>query len=76
MILLRHCFFNKKFNKKRVAFIGTPIKNFNSPPKRLLSKKIFGQQQNLTISVNLYFNPNHKMLPKFLKSIIKIMKKT
>ena len=44
---------------KRVAFIGTP-------------KKLFGHQQNLAISVNLIFNPNHKTLPKFSESNIQI----
>ena len=39
-------------------------------------KKLFGHQQNLTIRVNLIFNPNHKKLPKFSESIIKIMKRT
>ena len=37
---------------------------------------LFGHQQNLTIPLNLIFNPNHKMLPKFSESIIKIMKKS
>ena len=36
---------------KWVAFIGTS------------QQKLFTHQQNLTISVNLIFNPNHKKLP-------------
>ena len=48
-----------------------PQKNLNLSPK-----KLFVHQQNLTIPVNLIFNPNHKKLPKFSESIIKIMKMT
>ena len=56
-----------------MAFIPKTLK-FTS--KRLPPQKHFGHQQNLTIPVNLIFNPIHKKLPKFSESIIKIMKKT
>ena len=47
-----------------------PPKKLKFTPKRLTPKKLFGHQQNLTIPVNLIFNPNHKKLPKFSESII------
>ena len=53
-----------------------PPKKLKFTPKRLRPKKLFGHQQNLTIPVNFIFNPNHKKLPKFSESIIKIMKRT
>ena len=42
-----------------------PPNKLKFTPKRLPPKNLFGHQQNLTMPVNLIFNPNHKKLTKF-----------
>ena len=67
------CLFSNRFHAKTnwIQLKGGGI-YWYPPPK----KKLFGHQQNLTIPVNLIFNPNHEKLPKFSESNIKIMKRT
>ena len=78
--ILKSTFFREYLQNTLITFffgwhLLVSPKKFKFTPKRLPPKKLFGHQQNLTIPVNLIFNPNYKILSKFSESIIKLMKK-